>query len=276
MKMLTTILYILILLSIATQLRADLGSCVLYHAKFYMKDGSTFNGCFRAAGYGWEADLDDNETNKFCDDEGVFEAFKLVQRDRKSLVQVYETLHIFQPTPIFGQKDDFYMTPSYGVANREDIRSVDSSDIHHMVYWEIERCKNDWLTSEVALCDRNVIDTLLNGKYWNAIYVELNSSVDTLGFNKYSGAMWGFHLINYSSKNNLAELKRLAQLKLSYLLEEDYTYSAFKKRMNIPQDTELSVKMKKLYRKQQQEKIERVKEWMWKRGIFMIRVNGTC
>jgi hypothetical protein len=52
-------------------LKADLGSCLVYHAAFYLRDGTNFKGCFEVSGYNNEAYLDDNGVNPFCNDKGV-------------------------------------------------------------------------------------------------------------------------------------------------------------------------------------------------------------
>lgn len=42
---------------------ADLGSCTVYHAKFYLKDGRFFNACFEVGGDGLASWLEERNTN---------------------------------------------------------------------------------------------------------------------------------------------------------------------------------------------------------------------
>lgn len=258
---------------IPSKVKADLGSCAIYHAKFYLKDGSIFNGCFQLMGYENEAYLDKNGRNSFCNDDGVLRAFKLTQKKLSNKVPVYKRLYTFHPKSIF-KSNNLFDLPSYGFAIKDDTRKIDSSEISNIIFWKAEECKNDWLTSELVLGNQEMIDTLQNKKYWNDIYLDLGGELsDTLVFDSL-GTMGGYHLINYSPRNNVEEIKRLAHLKLKFLAGD--TYTAFKKRKNIPDNEDLSKELKQLYYDELYKKIYEAKKWLWQKGILMIRVNGTC
>lgn len=273
-------------------LKADLGSCVVYQAKFYLKDGTTFNACFESRGYDKGSYLDDNETNEFCNDEGVFQLLKYLQKNKRysyskdAFVQQkadYKKMVVFKKLetliPQKRIKDDHYFHWQYGFVAKEDIVFVDSTEIKKMVFWSATYAKRRWLESEILVCNQELMETIAEQKYWNEIYVTVNQE-DTLNFSKSPNSMLmeGYHLINYSPNNNVKELQRLARLKLSFLTSEKQRqfWEKFRKKHNITSDERMQEELKRKGYEIMERKIQKAKDWLWQRGIVAIRVNGTC
>lgn len=273
-------------------LKADLGSCVVYQAKFYLKNGNTFNACFESRGYDKGSYLNDHHTNEFCNDEGVFQLLKYLQKNKRysyskdAFVQQkadYKKMVVFKKletlVPQKRTKDAHYLHWQYGFVAKEDIIFVDSTEIEKMVFWSATYAKRRWLESEILVCSKELINTITEQKYWNEIYVTVNQK-DTLNFSKSPNSMLmeGYHLINYSPNNNVQELQRLARLKLSFLTNEKQRqfWEKFRKKYGSPIDRIMKKKLERKGHEMIERKVQNAKEWLWKRGIVAIRVNGTC
>ena len=168
---------LLTLISIAcfiNSLQADLGSCIVYQAKFYLKDGSTFNGCFEYSGYEKEAyfDRETESRNEYCNDEGVFTLFKKLQKrmgesyQRRfpegpsvSYVEVYKNLEAIPLRSVGGQNRSTFK--GYGFTAQKDIIMLDTSDIEKMVFWDATYTKREWLTSRIHISTKSMFKFLL-------------------------------------------------------------------------------------------------------------------
>jgi len=271
-------------------LKADLGSCVYYQAKFYLKDGTSFNGGFEVVGYDGPSYLGQENTNEFCNDAGVFKLFKRMQweygrwqiEDEETgekdanfgKFQVYKNLDYV--TPIKRGKSNRYYKPTYGFIKKGDIVYLDSTEIEKMVFWDATYTQREWLTAEIIVGSQGMLDTIKKEKYWNSIVLDLeNSKSDFLAYSLYE-SMWGYELINYNSKNNEEELKRLAKLKLSFLADTRRFYDAFKKKNGIDKHEIMSNRLRRKAEEALGNKLQNARDWLWKRGVVIIRINGTC
>jgi len=247
-----------------SSLKADLGSCVYYQAKFYLKDGTTFNGGFEVVGYDGPSYLGEENTNEFCNDEGIFKLFKRMQRqygqryfDEEYIdygkFSVFKNLNYV--TPLNRGKSNKYYNPTYGFITKGDIVYLDSTEIEKMVFWDATYTKRAWLTSEII--------------------VGSEGKPDSLSFSR-EETMWGYEIINYNSRNNEEELKRLANLKLSFLVDTQRFYESFKKKNGIAKNEIMNNHLRRKAEEALAKKIQNARDWLWKRGILIIQINGTC
>ena len=269
--LLLTVLFSLI----SATAKADLGSCVVYHAKFYLKNGDVFNGCFEFGSYGEEANLDKNNSNRFCNDKGVFDLFKKKQRENGK-VEVYKTLHYVHPRPLHKRKDEY--PPDYGFVLEKDKVLLDSNSISKLIFWSAEYSKRYWYTSEVIVGTVGMLDTIRQQRCWNqVIFSTENWETDTITFQGdgiMDGPFGGFALYNYNPQINVAELKRLVSLKFPINYEADL--QEFKRKNKVKEGQEWTPKLQRLHEEAVARKLRSVKEWFWKKGILMVAVNGTC
>lgn len=262
------------------KVKADLGSCVVYHAKFYLKNGEVFNACFEVFGYGEEAALNQNGTNPYCNDKGVFHLLKTKQRMHsdtkfstyqkhtdKGKIAVFKKFYYVQPRPI--QKIPSEYLPKYGLVTPSDIIFIDSNEISKLIFWDAEYTKREWLTSEIIVGTQGMADSINQQKYWNA----LETPPDGLAgnYNYYEG---GYEFYNYNPQINMAEMKRLIRLKFSETQET--ALQNFKRVHHISEMQELPLKLQQLFEKEYIQKEEARKRWFWRKGILMVEVNGTC
>lgn len=259
----------------SSQLKADFGSCVVYYAKFYLKDGTVFNACFEEWGY--DTYLDNNNFNHYCSDKGVFEVFKKQQQVYSNgKVPVYKNLHYVQPR--FLRKQAAENIPSYGFVTEKDLVYLDSGAISRMIFWKAERSKRYWLTSEIIVGTLGMLDTLQNQRYWNSlVFATQDWESDTIVYQDLGivdGPYPGFALYNYNAQINVAELKRLIHLK--FTLHDDVILQEFKRKYKIKEQEEWTSTIQMKYEKFVSSKIKALKTWFWKRGVLVVEVNGTC
>ncbi len=269
--LLLTVLFSLI----SATVKADYGNCVVYHAKFYLKNGDIFNGCFEFISDIEEANLDKNNSNRFCNDKGVFDLFKKKQQGNGK-VEVYKTLHYVHPRPLHKRKDEY--PADYGLVLEKDKVLLDSSSISKLIFWSAEYSKRYWYTSEVIVGTVGMLDTIRQQKYWNYLLFSTdNWEADSFAFQEYGffdGAYGGFALYNYNPKINIPELKRLVSLKFPINYEADL--QEFKRKNKVKEGQEWTPKLQRLHEEAVARKLRSVKEWFWKKGILMVAVNGTC
>lgn len=269
--LLLTVLFTLI----SFTLKADLGSCVVYHAKFYLKNGAVFNGCFEFSGYFEEASLDENNTNRYCNDKGIFSLFKKKQRENGK-VEVYKTLHYVHPRPLHKRRDE--VLPDYGFVLEKDKVVLDSSSISKMIFWSAEYSKRYWLTSEIIVGSVGMLDTIRQQRCWNRlVFSTENWETDSFDFQEHGyidGPYGGFALYNYNPQINVAEMKRLVSLKFS--INYEAVSQGFKRKHKIKDGQEWPPELQRLHEEEVARKLRSVKKWFWKKGILMVAINGTC
>ena len=271
------LLLTLLIAVFAFKLKADLGSCAVYHAKFYLKNGDVFNGCFEISSYNNEAYLDENKTNEFCNDKGVFALLKQKQREY-GRVAIYKNLQYVRPRPLYKRSDT--VLPTYGFVIPEEWRYVDSNEVSKMIFWSVEYSKRYWLTSETISGTPGLLDTINHFRYWNHLFFATsNWEKDTVVFQDrdfIDGALQGFALYNYNPQINIAELKRLVSLKFPVKPQYEETLQNFKRKHKIKDDQEWTKRQRQLFEDLLNQKRESLRAWFWKKGILMVAVHGTC
>ncbi len=276
-------LFGLLLLFFCPLLKADYGVCVVYYAQFYLKDGDSFKGYFECSLVDTGSYLKEG-TNEYCSDEGVLKLFKAYQKENTlnggdggywlrgnySKVIVYKSLQILTPQKMKSNQLERVQYGGYGIVEEESIVFLDSTEIEKMQFVNAVLSKRGWFNSEIIVGDRSMIDAMKYQQYWNELFVDLNNSKpDSITFYG-KGTDWGYHLINYNPNNNIAELKRLANLKLKFLTRPNPYWEALK------EEEIITKKMQQMAREKFERDIQAVKDWFWERGIVMVRVNGTC
>lgn len=257
--LLLTVLFSLI----SATVKADFGNCVVYHAKFYLKNGDVFNGCFEYSSYFEEAGLDNNNSNRFCNDKGVFDLFKKKQRGN-SKVEVYKTLYYVQLRP---RKQTDKWLPSYGFVFPMDMMHLDSSEISTLRFQSAEHSKREWIASKVIVGTSSVLDSIRQKRYWNSLsFCTSDEESDTIRLD-YIGHHGGYILYNYNPKINVAELKRLVYLRFSP--QNAAFLQKFRKKHRLKKGQEWTPKLLQLYQ-------EAISQWFWERGILIVEFQATC
>jgi hypothetical protein len=255
---------------------ADLGSCAVYYAKFYLKDGREFRGCIERMGY--DVYLGENQSDRYCSDTGMVSLIKQVyeltfpfttnggDRNYWGKIAIYKDIRYLSPRALRRSKQD----GAYGFVMANDILYIHPSEIKHIAFWSAEYSKRDWLTSELIIGNAEMIDTVEQRRYWNS--VQMN---DSLKVSKDRSSDWGYRLLNYNSKINTSELRRLAALKFK-MMEDDQMEKDFQKKHHLKQDSSRYWVYQQKWRYFQQLRYQELRMWFWQRKILVVRVNGTC
>ena len=269
-------------------LQADLGSCLMYHAKFYLTSGEVFTGSFEVCGEGAFAVLGEDGKNEYCSDEGLMMLLKELQEsdyfwgysfgfsiheNDLDNIPVVKNFYNIQPKGMNKRMD--FQLPLYGFVAREDLIMIDPADLDKVVFWDVEYAQRSWYSSEVVIGNQKMIDTVLTERYWNLLYVDDASfGLDTLTFST-SGIMSGYVLINYNARNNEEELKRLARLKFQSLDINAYLQKV-KKEYGIEEHEPVTNEVYDKFEVRWKQKIQGIKDWFWKRGILVVYVWSGC
>jgi len=192
MKIILSFLFALILCS---ALRADIGSTVVYKAKFVLKNGSSFVGYLPITGY--EVYLDSNGRNEHCSDK-AFQAMLIKhfsQNSGKLLFHVYDHIYLVHR----GQKDHvFYI----GCVDKTRIKALRVHDIKYTVFLDAAYATYDWHVYGIQEVDPSVIEAIRRRPPVNYEELLLNTTADE-GTGHYAC------FINFNPDISSSELYRL-------------------------------------------------------------------
>ncbi len=286
----TLALTILAIFLINSRLQADGGSCVVYQAKFYLKNGTMFTGSVEAAGYYAHNNLDADGRNSYCSNVGMLELVKILQREGYAdqagdgvrpqqkdhgKLPVYKKLYTLQPRP--RKPSGQVNAEAYGFLGAADVVFIDSSEVRRVVFISAARSRRSWAESGMVAAIPGLIDTVRQARFWNDLVVNLgNSKPDSLVFGgRNAMLMQGYRLINYNAQINAEELARLARLKFTPQSEAAY-WAAFRRQHGLPENGLLSPALQRAGLEQLDRQMQQISRWFWQKGIVVVRINGTC
>jgi hypothetical protein len=284
MKNLLLLSFILLLFS--SQLKADMGGCVVYYAQFSLKNGTEFDGCFEISGYEEGAYLNDQGYNKYCSHKGVFDLLKMRQQELNELfgisavdqdgnagIAIYKRLEYVYPSQI-NQKTSANLQ-CFGFVLENDIVYLHPNDISKIIFKRAENSKREWVTSELIIGSAGMLDTLHRKQYWNSLSVFRQSPEPfVIGFESTEDVPVGYDLYNYNPNINVAELKRLVLLQFPG--ELGVYHDAFIKENHLEKVFSWPPRLRWEYDEGIRQRMRAVKQWFWEKGIVIISVNGTC
>jgi hypothetical protein len=206
MKISLSFLFVLLLFG-AVPLRADIGSTIVYKAKFVLKNGSSFIGYLPISGY--DVGLDSNGRNEHCSDK----AFQLMLIKHFSLMgekhlDVYDHIYLVH----HGQKNYvFYI----GCADKTKVNSLRISDLKYTVFLDAAYAAYDWYVYGIQLVDPSVIDIIRHQPPVNYEQLLINGEE---GFGEYAS------FINFNPDISSSELYQLvAEVSRKIQIREDGT-----------------------------------------------------
>lgn len=257
-------------------LKADLGSCLVYHAAFYLHDGTNFKGCFEVSGYNNAAYLDDNGINPFCNDKGVLELFKRKARENGK-VYLYKNLHYISLKPL--RLNAQAVESKYGFVDAADVVLLDSNSVVSITFQSVEYSKRDWVNSRIIVGSKGMLDSTMQERYWDSLVFATKkwsaSSTDIQDYDFDETPFPEFVLYNYNPNINREELKRLIRLKIPVNFYEALAQELMRKN-NLKRGPEESQIFRQLYEEASTRRLRKIQDWFWEKGILLIRINGTC
>jgi hypothetical protein len=151
MKITFSFLFVLLLFG-AVPLRADVGSTVVYKAKFVLKNGVSFIGYLPISGH--EVYLDSNGRNDHCSDKAFqLMLIKYFSQTDKQRFDVYNQIYRVH----CGKKDQvFYI----GCVDKTRINSLQVSDIKYTVFLDATYASYDWYVYGIQQVDPTVIEII--------------------------------------------------------------------------------------------------------------------
>lgn len=284
------LLLIIICFSNAQWAKADYGNCIVYEAKFYLKDGTQFNGSIEVAGDGNMSYLNEDGYNEYTSDEGMFELFKKIQNksfnfqnsiggtfnpDHFNKVIVFKKIEEVLLSSMVKSNKIRYYNPLYGFVNEGDIVYLDSTDVDKIVFWKAKYVKRDWLTSELVLSPNSMIETIKSKQYWNRLSAFHHPETGQLNFSE-QFLDWSIQMINYNPKVNIAELKRLAKLKLKDIYENEEIGNRMIEKYTLDLDDKTEDMKRRIVAECIKRNFQEIREWFWERGILIVQIWGTC
>ena len=270
--------------------KADFGNCVIYEGKFYMKNGQVFKGCLTYIGEGEDSILGEDGLNEYCSDKGMLELLKKIQSegnfwnwedggmqgpDDYGKVAIYKEIKDFSLKAMQNVQQTQTAEAVYGFVDEDEILFVDSSDVERIVFQEAYYSDRWWLTTELVVGQSEMMKTIQDQQYWNRLTVDLETGDDTLGFSN-EWPIWGIEMINYNAKVNVAELKRLAQLKFEHLTDWKQMEAHVIEKYGIDNSGEDQYSINRCVEEGRERYFQELREWFWERGILIIQVWGNC
>ncbi|MBL7779891.1 MAG: hypothetical protein JNM22_01655 [Saprospiraceae bacterium] len=174
---------------------ADVGSAVVYKAKFVLKDKTSFIGYVPISGY--EVYLDENGRNEHCSDKAL--QLMLIQHftqyGTNKLVKIYDNIHLVSRGP----KENRF---SIGCVDKSKIKTINVFDIKYTVFMDAEYAQYDWYVYGIQEVDSNTMSTIR--KHPPVNYEEmLMSTKESEGLGIYAS------FINFNPDISSAELYRI-------------------------------------------------------------------
>ena len=77
----------------------------------------------------------------------------------------HEKLHSIEPRKIKEKRSIYSYSRNLGFVLKEDIIYLDSSEIAQTIFWKAEVSNREWVTSEIIVGNRGMLDTLQNFQY---------------------------------------------------------------------------------------------------------------
>lgn len=222
MKFFFSFLLILMLYAPAS---ADIGSTVVYKAKFVLKDKTSFIGYIPITGY--EVYLNSNRRNEHCSDK----AFQLMLIEyflqRSEQVHIYDNILLVRR----GYKDDAF---NIGCAEKSKIKTISVHDIKYTVFIDAEYARYDWYVYGIQELDDYTMNIIR--KHPPVNYEEmLMSTTEGEGLGTYA------NFINFNPAISSAELYRIvADLSRKLYLDSNGTKT-------IPSSEKESLRAKNIF-----------------------------
>lgn len=241
------IISLFVCLACCLNLKADLGSSLVYKARFFLKNGERQVGYFEIFSYGEEA----NTNNKYCNDKGVYEVVKKdLKNNNLDSLTIYKKIWFpkYFYWPRSKEELDADWVERFGAVNKEDVIKIAFKDISFTVYISSKVNSRNW-QSEILITTQEVIDKLDSVKWFN--HAEATQYVEVSELGGVQGN--GFIFFNYNPKINEAEIIRLYKLKEKQLFQQEKENGqTYLRRLN------------------------EVKRWFWEKGIVIIAIHGSC
>ncbi|MBL4753465.1 MAG: hypothetical protein JKY52_07720 [Flavobacteriales bacterium] len=164
-------LFVLICLLAANDLRADLGASAIYEGIFKFKNGYTISGLIEVSGYRFSAYVNEQGKGDYTNDDSLLSVVKSIAYPSsartylKGEFTVYE--HIFTPAHF---RNPRYNSDRYGVIKPASTHILNIDSLASVKFIRAFQNRRAWLTSELIVAPKWLIEKLEKEKYQNWAY----------------------------------------------------------------------------------------------------------
>jgi len=243
---------------------ADLGGCVVYKAKYVMKDGRTITGFLPLLGYEDYAYMDDlTHTNRYCSD---LEFQKLINKvfyaQQKTLnFKIYKQIYRVNFGSSANQKD----SPSPDICAFTDSTSVLSLNLDSIKYTLFISAKNaDWayILTAIQLFDSKTCQMMQKKEVLNHTYLSHEPVAESP---TYIHEFDSYFVLNYN--------KDISAISLNKWMRE------ISERFYLPELNQIHAKNKsdnQLLKAEKERVTSQIIQELRQKGIILIYVQSTC
>lgn len=193
------ILAVVSLLFFATQAFADLGGCVVYKAKYVLKNGQSVTGYLPLTGYDDYAYLDDRtKSNAYCSDKAFQQLLNRIfyQEQKKLEFGLFEKLDLVQFSQAASR--NHYFTGGYAFTDSSSIRTIHLDSIRYTIFLQAKNAEWDYPEVGIQVLDVKTANMMREQKVVNqaglshpsmpgwpgSIYEHFFEQYDVLNYNK--------------------------------------------------------------------------------------------
>ncbi len=198
-------LLILIFTQMSIGLFADIGSSVVYEVIVETKNGMSIQGKIETFGYQDYTYLDENHTNKYCNDAKIGEVLRQISKEStNNTIDLY--LKIYYPKYGFVANEKGQLCQGYfgvlGVVKALDVKRISIDEIEKVSFVAAENNKRSWLYSELQLVTEQQLEwleTRMFNDFWVSYYPT-------------EGAMDGVILLNYDAPYDREKFEQMIKV----------------------------------------------------------------
>ncbi len=277
MKKKSLILLFLLLVSLSAY--AEFGSGIIYYANFHLKNGTVFSGGFGVRSETDKAYLDNDGTNRYCNDEGVTMLFKeqcgtyFEHVSYPHSAFVFKKISIVQPIPSgVIEGCDFKV---YNFILKSDIVILDSNDVQKITFSKVDKYESGiYFGGDVVIGANTIKRTIEKERYFNTAFFYEWEDGDTLVFNQQKIGS-GAYFYNYNKNISIDELQQLVRTKYVTKWEDEFS-KEFAKKHNIKDYYNWPPDLLEKFDREKLKKETELKKYFWKKGILVIESYIGC
>ncbi len=215
------ILAVVSLLFFATQAFADLGGCVVYKAKYVMKNGQSVTGYLPLWSYEDYSYLDEHsQSNAYCSDKAFQQLLNRVfyQEQKKLEFGLFEKLDLVQFSQAANRNHS--IIHSYAFTDSGSIRTLHLDSIRYTVFLQAKNAEWDYPEVGIQVLDVKTANMMREQKVVNQAGLSHPSMPERPGSN-YEHYFDQYDVLNYNKNISQAALEaKLAALSKTFYAPE--------------------------------------------------------
>lgn len=178
-----------------SHLKADIGSCFVYKAKYVLKNGQSFIGYLPISGYD-VAPIEGKDRDKLLQ--------KLITRHfyierRKLHINIYKKIHVLRYKD--DEKTKSLMPIPFAFVDSTEVIRLHIDSIKYTVYLDAKLSNFEWYVCGISIFDSTSVQKFQKSRVRN--FIEINLTTPEL---ELEGGGAAAYIINFSSNNSQKDL----------------------------------------------------------------------